>query len=62
MVKDSDGFLEFVLDQLQDLPGVRSRRMFGAHGLYQKDVFFVIVDSGKLYFRTDDETKRIGSY
>ena len=57
MSQPNDGFLEFVLDQLSGLPGVRSRRMFGAYGLYQKDDFFAIVDSGKLYLRTSDATR-----
>jgi DNA transformation protein len=58
MSQKDDGFLEFVLDQLGRLPEVRSRRMFGAHGLYQKDDFFAIVDGGKLYFRTGDESRQ----
>lgn len=53
----NDDFLEFVLDQLSRLDGVRHRRMFGAYGLYQGDVFFAIVDEGRLYFRTDDATR-----
>ncbi len=57
MSQRDDGFLEFVLDQLERLPGVRSRRMFGAYGLYYKDDFFAIVDGGKLYFRTGDESR-----
>jgi DNA transformation protein len=57
MTQPDDGFLDFVLDQLSGLSGVRSRRMFGAYGLYQKDDFFAIVVSGKLYFRTSDATR-----
>ncbi len=57
MTQPNDDFLEFVLDQLGRLSGVRSRRMFGAYGLYQESDFFAIVDSGKLYFRTDDATR-----
>jgi DNA transformation protein len=57
MAKPGDDFLEFVIDQLGSLPGVCARRMFGAYGLYQKDDFFAIVDSGKLYFRTDDDSR-----
>jgi DNA transformation protein len=30
--------------------------MFGAYGLYCGDVFFAIVDEGRLYFKTDDTT------
>jgi len=57
MSQRDDGFLEFVLDQLERLEDVHSRRMFGAYGLYYKDDFFAIVDGGKLYFRTGDETR-----
>ena len=50
----ADGsFKDFVLDQLGALPDVRARAMFGAHGLYQGDHFFAILDEGRLFFRTD---------
>ena len=54
--KDQD-FLEFVLDQLAPTPGLTTRRMFGAIGLYQAENFFAIIDDGVLYFITDDETR-----
>lgn len=53
----TDDFTSFVLDQLARLPDVRRRRMFGATGLYQGDLFFAIVDEGRLYFRTDDDSR-----
>ncbi len=48
-----ESFKEFVLDQLGALPDIRARAMFGAHGLYQGDHFFAILDEGRLFFRTD---------
>jgi len=48
-----DSFKEFVLDQLSALPDVRARAMFGAHGLYQGENFFAILDEGRLFFKTD---------
>lgn len=37
--------------------GVRSRAMFGGHGLFKDDVMFAIVDSeGRLYLRADGTT------
>ena len=57
MPKKENTFLEFVLDQLQSLPDVRSSRMFGGHGMYQGDIFFAIVADGRLYFRTGEETR-----
>lgn len=48
-----DSFTDFVLDQLSALPDVRARAMFGAHGLYQGEHFFAILDEGRLFFKTD---------
>ena len=48
-----ESFKEFVLDQLRALPDLRAKAMFGAHGLYQDDHFFGILDEGRLFFKTD---------
>jgi DNA transformation protein len=48
-----DTFKEFVLDQLDALPELRARAMFGAHGIYSGDKFFGILDEGRLFFKTD---------
>jgi DNA transformation protein and related proteins len=53
-----DSFKEFVLDQLSALPDVRARAMFGAHGLYQAENFFGILDEGRLFFKTDAATEK----
>ena len=52
-----DDFLEFVLDQLSALPDVTYRRMFGGLGLYESGVFFAVIGKGRLYFKTDDESR-----
>jgi DNA transformation protein len=52
-----DSFKEFVLDQLGALPGVGARAMFGAHGLYQGEHFFGILDEGRLFFKTDAQSR-----
>ena len=51
-------FLEHVLDQLQPLGLVLPRAMFGGYGLYREGVFFGIVHRGRLYFKTDDWSRR----
>jgi DNA transformation protein len=51
-----DGFRDFVLDQLSELPGLTSRAMFGGYGLYCGKVFFGIVHKGRLYFKTNTTT------
>lgn len=52
-----DSFKNYVLDQLSLLPAVRARAMFGAHGLYQGERFFAILDEGRLFFKTDAQNE-----
>lgn len=52
-----NSFKDFVLDQLATLPEVRARAMFGAHGLYQGDRFFGILDEGRLFFKVSEATR-----
>jgi len=52
-----ESFKEFVLDQLGPLPELRAKAMFGGYGLYQADRFFAILMDGRLYFRTDEQTR-----
>ena len=56
----NDEFVDFVLDQLRELGSVRSKRMFGGHGLYQGETFFGIIHDGCLYLKTNDQTR--GAY
>ena len=51
-------FLDFVLDQLAGLGGLRSRAMFGGFGLYRGAAFFGIVHQGRLYFKADEQTRQ----
>jgi DNA transformation protein len=46
-------FLEYVLDQLELLGGVTSRRLFGGAALYQHGLIFGLVSGEAVYFRTD---------
>src|SRR5258705_9618975 len=50
-------FKAFVLDQLSALPGLRVKAMFGGFGFYQRESFFGILMSGRLYFKTNDQTR-----
>ncbi len=50
-------YLEYVLEQLARLPGVRSRRMFSGAGLYQDEVFFGLLFGETLYFKVDDRNR-----
>jgi DNA transformation protein and related proteins len=52
-----DSFKDFVMDQLKGLPELRVRPMFGGHGLYGGEKFFGILMNGRLYFKTDEQTR-----
>ena len=52
-----DSFKEFILDQLDEMKSVTCRAMFGGFGLYHRDIFFGILHEGRLYFKTDDQTR-----
>lgn len=57
MAPKQDGFKDFVLDQLSDLPDVTCRAMFGGYGLYCGKVFFGIIHRGRLYFKTHETSR-----
>ncbi len=47
-------YLEYVLEQLEPVGPVVSRRMFGGVGLYMHEKFFAIVADDVLYFKVDE--------
>ena len=50
----SDGFAEFVVEQLAPLGRVTMRRMFGKTGVFCDGLMFGMVRDDTLYFRVDD--------
>ena len=54
----SEEFNTFVLDQLNRVLPVTSRRMFGGVGYYAEGLFFAIADNDTLYFKVDDMTRK----
>ena len=53
----SKQFVEYVIEQLQGLERLTSRRMFSGVGLYSDGLFFGLLYHERLYFRTDDTTR-----
>jgi len=53
----SDEYLAYVIDQLEHLGPVQSRRMFGGAGLYFEGLFFAVVADDVLYFKVDDSNR-----
>lgn len=53
----SDGFAEFLRDQLAPLGSVTMRRMFGKTGVFCDGVMLGMVADDTLYFRVDDDNR-----
>ena len=53
----SEGFKEFVKDQLDTFGPVRIRNMFGGAGVYAGDVMFALIAADTLYLKADETTK-----
>lgn len=53
----SDAYRDYVLEQLGGLGPVTARRMFGGVGLYNRGLFFAVLDDDQVFFRVDDETR-----
>ncbi|MBS0170894.1 MAG: TfoX/Sxy family protein [Nitrospira sp.] len=52
-----DSFKDFVLDQLDRIPALSWKAMFGGYGLYQRETFFGIIHKGRLYLKTNTITQ-----
>ena len=55
----SDSFTGFVRDQLAGMESLRLRQMFGGHGLYWGEQFFGLLFDDRLYFKTNERTRKI---
>jgi DNA transformation protein len=53
----TDSFVAFVLEQLDPIGPIVTKRMFGGVGLYAGDVFFALVSRDVLYLKGDDHTR-----
>jgi len=53
----SEQFLSYLLDQLQGVGHLTSRRMFSGVGLYSGGLFFGLLFKERLYFKTDDASR-----
>lgn len=47
-------FVEFVVDQLHDVPVVTYKKMFGEFGLYSEGIFFGVICDNRLFVKPTD--------
>src|SRR5258707_4748071 len=53
----TEGFVAFVLEQLDAVGPITPKRMFGGVGLYAGDLFFALLAGDVLYLKADDSTR-----
>jgi DNA transformation protein len=53
----ANAFVEHCLELLSPLGAVRSRRMFGGHGLYAGERFVALIAFDRLYVKADAESE-----
>lgn len=50
----SSSYLAFVLEQLDGVRGLVTKRMFGGVGIYSSETFFAVIDNDTLFFKVDE--------
>ncbi|MBV1790180.1 TfoX/Sxy family protein [Marinobacterium sp. D7] len=53
-----DEFVDWVVELMQCIGPVTSRRMFGGHGLFLDGLMFAIIIDKELYLKADDQTRQ----
>jgi DNA transformation protein len=53
----SEGFLEYVLEQLYSWDGVTPRKMFGGVGLYRDSKMFGLIADDVIFLKVNDKTR-----
>ena len=53
----SQGFTDYVIEQLEGCGVISTKRMFGGVGIYCGEVFFALIDNDILYLKVDDSTR-----
>jgi len=53
----SEGYRNFVIEQLEHVSSITSKSMFGGVGLYADGLFFALIDDDRLYFKVDDSNR-----
>lgn len=55
-MKNND-YAYYVLDLLEPLGNIKSRKMFGGFGIYKSDIFFALIIDNILYFKVDESNR-----
>ncbi|MEQ8953968.1 MAG: TfoX/Sxy family protein [Gammaproteobacteria bacterium] len=57
ITQEQKDFSTWVVDMLQGMGPVRSKRMFGGFGIFLDELMFGLIADNELYFKVDDENR-----
>lgn len=50
-------YMEYIMDLLAPIEGVRNRAMFGGYGIFHEEVMFALISNSRLYFKVNDSNR-----
>jgi len=53
----SPSFRAYIIEQLEGLPHITSKGMFGGVGVYSEEFFFALLDNDRVYFKVNDSNR-----
>ena len=56
-MKVSPEFLNFVMEKLLPIGGIKSRAMFGGYGIFHEGLMFALISEDTLYFKVNDSNR-----
>ena len=58
-MKVSPEYLNFVMEKLLPTGDVKSRAMFGGHGIFHKGLMFALISEDTLYFKVNESNRNM---
>jgi DNA transformation protein len=55
---EEEEFVSYVVDMLQSIGPVYSKRMFGGYGIFLEGLMFALIADNELYLKVDKESER----
>lgn len=56
-MKTSPEYLDYVMEKLSPIGDVKSRAMFGGHGIFNEGLMFALIAEDSLYFKVNDSNR-----
>ena len=58
-MKASPEYLNFVMEKLSPIGGIKSRAMFGGYGIFHEGLMFALISEDTLYFKVNESNRDV---